>query len=114
MEEVGKLLPRIFKKQIRRENTQLIEILGPLWPRAAGKGIAENSKPIAFITGTLTLETTCPTWATQLRQMEQQLCVEINNFLGCAVVKKLEVRILPNHAGMNPRTPKDKRLIVEP
>ena len=113
MEEVGKLLPRIFKRQMRREDAQLIEILGPLWLRAAGKGIAENSRPIAFVAGTLTLETTCPTWASQLLQMAQELRGEINDFLGCPVVKKLEIKILPNHAGMNPRTSHDKLLFVE-
>ncbi len=93
MEEVGKLLPRIFKRQMGRKDPRLIEILGPLWLRVAGRGIAENSSPIAFVAGTLTLETPCLSWAAQLRQMREEIRGEINNFLGCSVVKKIEVRV---------------------
>lgn len=93
MEEVGKLLPRIFKRQMGRKDPRLIEILGPLWLRVAGSGIAENSTPIAFAAGTLTLETPCLSWAAQLRQMREEIRAEINNFLGCSVVKKIEVRV---------------------
>ena len=93
MEEVGKLLPRIFKRQMGRNDPRLIEILGPLWLRVAGKGIAENSNPIAFVAGTLTLETPCLSWAAQLRQMRDEIRAEVNIFLGCSVVKKIEVRV---------------------
>ena len=93
MEEVGKLLPRIFKRQMGRKDPRLVEILGPLWLRVAGSGIAENSRPIAFVAGTLTLETSCLSWAAQLRQMREEICAEINKYLGCSVVKKIEVSV---------------------
>jgi len=93
MEEVGKLLPRIFKRQMGRKDPRLVEILAPLWLRVAGSGIAENSTPIAFVAGTLTLETSCLSWAAQLRQMREEIRAEINSFLGCSVVKKIEVRV---------------------
>jgi hypothetical protein len=99
MEEVGKLLPRIFKRQMGRKDPRLVEILGPLWLRVAGSGIAENSRPIAFVAGTLTLETSCLSWAAQLRQMREEIRAEINNFLGCPVVKKIEVRVALDSRG---------------
>ena len=96
MEEVGRILPTIFKRQMRRENAHVVEILGPLWIRVAGKEIAEHSRPIDFVAGTLTLGTSCPSWATQLRLMTEEIRAKINNFLGCAVVKKLQVRLALN------------------
>jgi hypothetical protein len=96
VEEVGKLLPAIFKKQMRREDARVVEILGPCWFRVAGRGIAEHSRPTAFVTGTLTLETPCPAWAAQLWQMAEEIRAKINCFLGCPVVKKLEVRLALN------------------
>lgn len=94
MEEIGKLLPSIFKNQFRREDARVVEVLGPLWARVAGRSIAEHSRPLTFVTGTLTLATTCPTWAAQLRQMTEEIRGEINRFLGCLVVKKLRVQLV--------------------
>jgi hypothetical protein len=96
VEEVGKLLPAIFKKQMRREEARVVEVLGPFWVRVAGRGIAEHSRPIAFVTGTLTLETSCPAWAAQLWQMQEDIRTKINGFLGCPVVKKVDVRLALN------------------
>jgi predicted nucleic acid-binding Zn ribbon protein len=95
MEAVGKLLPAIFKRQMRRDDTRAVEILTPFWPRAAGRGIAENSTPVHFGAGTLTLETTCPTWAIQLRGMTEEIRAGINNVFGAPIVKKIRVQIAP-------------------
>ncbi len=108
MEEVGKLLPTIFKRHMRREDAHLIEILGPLWQRVAGKGIAENSSPIAFLAGTLTLETNCPSWAIQLRQMAEDIRTGINNFMGCPLVKKIQVQIAPKLGQREPAAPQNR------
>ena len=96
MEEIGKILPALFKVQVRRANPRLVEILAPLWPRVAGKPIAQHSRPIAFGFGTLTLATPCPSWAAQLRQMAEELRAEINSFLGGPVVKQLRVQYVLN------------------
>jgi len=113
MEEVGKLLPSIFKRQMGRKDPRLIEILGPLWLRVAGSGIAENSTPIAFLSGTLTLETSCLSWAAQLRQMREEIRAEINNFLGCSVVKRIEVRVAMNSERMKPELSRIKFPITD-
>ena len=113
MEEVGKLLPRIFKRQMGRKDPRLIEILGPLWLRVAGSGIAENSTPIAFVAGTLTLETSCLSWGAQLRQMREEIRAEINNFLGCAVVKRIEVRVAMDHGRLKPELSRIKFPITD-
>ncbi len=99
MEEVGNLIPSIFKERIRRESTYLIEILTPLWSRVAGKPLAQHCRPVAFGAGTLTLATDCTSWAAQLRQMTEEIRAEINSFLGQPVVKKLRVRYEPNLEG---------------
>ncbi|MFB3923771.1 MAG: DUF721 domain-containing protein [Terriglobia bacterium] len=95
MEEVGKILPAVFKRQVGRNDPKVVEILTPLWARVVGKGIALQSRPAAFEAGTLTLVTSCPTWAAQLRQMAEAVCAQVNNCLGGAIVKKLKVRVIP-------------------
>lgn len=92
MDEIGKLLPVVFRKQIRRAEPRLLEILIPLWPRIAGKTMAQYSQPAAFESGVLTLTTDCATWGAQLRQLTEEIRAEINSFLGQPVVKKLRVK----------------------
>lgn len=96
VEEIGKSLPVVFKRHLRRTEPQLAEILAPLWVRVAGKAIADHSRPVAFSSGALTLETTCATWAGQLQQMQAQIAEAVNAFLGAPVVKELRVRVVQN------------------
>jgi hypothetical protein len=98
MEEVGKILPAVFKAQIRRADPPLVEFLTPLWPRVVGRAIAECTRPIAFAGGSLTLGCSCPSWTAQLRAMREDIRAAINNFLGSATVKKLSVRHVANLA----------------
>jgi predicted nucleic acid-binding Zn ribbon protein len=92
MEEISKILPLIFKKQVQRNNPRLIEILAPLWPQIAGKPMARHSKPVTFEEGILTLESDCSTWSTQLRLMAEEIKAEINGYLGVSVIRRLQVR----------------------
>jgi len=96
VEEVGKILPVVLRRQVRRNEAMLVEVLAPLWPCVVGKGIAQQSRPAAFAAGTLTLATSCPSWAAQLRQMSDQVCARVNNYLGATVVKKLRVELVLN------------------
>jgi hypothetical protein len=96
MEEVGKILPTVFKAQMRRAEPPLVEFLTPLWPRVVGRAIAECTQPIAFAAGSLTLGCSCPSWTAQLRAMREDIRAAINNFLGSAIVKKLNVRHVAN------------------
>jgi len=104
VEEIGKFFPAIFKAQLRRDSTPLAEILAPLWPRIAGKEIAEHSRPASFVAGTLTLATSCPVWAGQLRRMTEEIRAGVNSFLGYPVVKKVRVqlgtKLVPREATM--------------
>jgi len=95
LEEIGKILPHMFKAQVRRADPALVEILTPLWPWVVGKGIAQQTRPVAFASGTLTLATACSTWAAQLRQMAEEIRAQINGFLGTPIVKKLRVQHAP-------------------
>ena len=95
MEEVGKILPSLFRRQVRRENAALADLLAPFWARVVGKAIAQHSRPTAFMNGTLTLTTSCSSWAVPLRQMAEEIRAEINSFLGSCVVKRIRVKYVP-------------------
>ncbi len=77
---------------MRRAEPHVLEILLPLWPRIAGKSMAQHSHPAFFASGVLTLATDCATWGTQLRLMTEEIRSEINGFLGQPIVKKLRIK----------------------
>jgi predicted nucleic acid-binding Zn ribbon protein len=97
MEEISKILPLIFKGQVRRSNPRMVEILAPLWPLVAGKPMARHSRPVAFEDGLLTLESDCTAWSAEMRRMSDEILAQINRYLGVPVVRKLKVRCLPRH-----------------
>lgn len=78
---------------MRRADPPLVEILAPLWPHVVGRGIANQSRPATFLAGTLTVVTSCPTWAAQLQQMREEVRAQVNHFLGSSVIKKLRVKV---------------------
>lgn len=98
VEEIGKCLPAVFKRHVRRDEPQFVEILAALWSRVVGKAIAEHSWPVAFRSGTLAIATPSNTWAAQLRELSGEMIGVTNAFLGGAVVKKLEVKFAPDVA----------------
>ena len=91
MDELGKVLPSLFRKQLRRPEPYFLEVLLPLWPRIVGKSMAQHSHPALFEGGVLTLTTDCATWSKQLRFMAEEIRAEINGYLGQVMVKKLKV-----------------------
>lgn len=92
MEEIGKLLPGVLKSHYSRQQERLPEVLAPFWSRVAGKAIAENSHPVSFRNGTLTLSVSTDCWATQLQSMTTGIRDRINAFLGGSLVKKVSIR----------------------
>ena len=104
MDEIGKLLPTLLKREIRRPEPRLLEILVPLWPRIAGRAMAQHARPADFNFGTLTLHTDCPTWAMQLRQMSVEICAKVNGLLGQPLVKKLRVKVVASLEAMHKST----------
>lgn len=113
MEAVGKLLPQIFKRHMRREDAHVVQVLEPFWPRVAGKEIAEHSKLLTFEAGTLTIGTSCPSWAAQLRPMADELRAAVNIFLGCSLVKTVHVRFLQNLERVDLRMRPDDFAMIE-
>ena len=93
MEAIGHSLPAVFRRHARRAGSDLVEVLAPLWARAAGKAVAEHSRPVAFWSGTLTLATTSETWAAQLRLLGPEVLGVVNEFLGAPLAKELRVRV---------------------
>jgi predicted nucleic acid-binding Zn ribbon protein len=96
LEEVGKSLPAILGKHLQRQASHLVQVLTALWPQAVGKGIAEHSRPVEFVSGMLTLATPYRSWATQLGEMSEELRAHVNAFLGRPLVRKLRVRHVPD------------------
>lgn len=113
MHEIGKLLPSVFRKQIRRAEPRLLEILTPLWPRIVGKPMAEHSQPAGFEYGVLSLSTDCATWGAQLRQMTEEIRAEVNSFLGQPAVRKLRIEKVAR-LGLLPRTDRSHRPALVP
>lgn len=91
MEEIGKILPNIFKPLLSRQEPPVVEVLAPLWSRVAGKALACQCRPVAFSAGTLTLATDDADWAKPLQQMAGEILAAVNNFLGKPVVKSLKI-----------------------
>ena len=92
MEEISKILPLIFRSQIRRSDPRVVEILALLWPQVAGKPMARHSRPVAFEEGTLILECDCAAWSAEMRRMSEDIRAQINMYLGAPTVQKLKVR----------------------
>lgn len=92
MEEISKILPLIFKGQVRRSSPHVVEILAPLWPQVAGKPMARHSRPVAFEDGVLTLESDCTAWSAELRRISGDIMAQINRYLGVPAVRRLKVR----------------------
>ncbi len=95
MEEIGKVLPSIFKRQFRRGDPRLAEVLASLWPRVAGQAVAQHSRPVNFGGGTLTLETDGVCWTTQLQALSKEIQAQVNAFLGGPVINQVRVRAAP-------------------
>ena len=95
MEGIAKLLPPAVRQQLLRSDSSLLELLNPLWASMVGRGIAKQCRPADFSSGTLTIVTSCPTWAVQFRQLAEEIRQNINKFLGAELVKKIRVRLDP-------------------
>ncbi len=111
MEEIGKILPAVFKRRGRQGEQGILGILASLWPRVVGKPIALHSRPVAFGAGMLTLATNCPSWAVQLRYLAEEIRAEINSFLREPVVENLRV---VRHATLEPLTPASQGVVLNP
>jgi predicted nucleic acid-binding Zn ribbon protein len=98
MEEIGKIIPLVFRKQVRHNEQRVMQILAPLWPQAAGKAMSRHSKPVAFNAGMLTLESDSSAWSAEMNAMTEKIQARVNKFLGESVVRKLRVRYVPNPA----------------
>ena len=91
MEEVGKILPKVFQPQLSRLESPVVEVLAPLWGRVAGKALARECRPVAFSAGTLTVAAEDPDWVESLRQIAEEIRTRVNSFLGKPVVKRLRI-----------------------
>ena len=113
MEQVGKILPAVFRKRGRLGEPTLVDVLAPLWARAVGKPIAQHSRPVAFEAGTLTLVSGCPSWTAQLGLMAEEIRAEINSFLGTPAVKRLRVQLHPDLSAQPPPRESPKQAIAD-
>jgi hypothetical protein len=102
MDELGKLLPRFLNKHVRGDNAPVLEVLTPLWTRVAGKAMAEQSRPVAFGNGTLTLAASSLPWVTELRGLHDEIRSAVNRTLGKPLVKRVRVRLAPVSSSFDP------------
>ncbi len=64
------------------------------WTKIAGSHIAENSKPVSLIRGTLTLGVYSSTWSNQLSLMRADLIKEIGRHLQEDMVKDIRFKLI--------------------
>lgn len=115
MDEVGKILPSLIGRQIGSGEPQVLEVLISLWPRIAGKTMAQHSQPARFAAGVLTLAADGATWGTQLQYLAKDICAGINGFLGRALVKKLRIQVVAQASLFVPPRPlRDTAVLVPP
>ncbi len=81
----------------------MLDLLKSLWGSMVGHGIAKQCRPIEYAAGTLTIVTSCPTWAVQFRQLNEEIRSNINKFLGGEHVKRLRVRVDPSFEIVSPQ-----------
>lgn len=108
MEEIGKILPSLFKSQLSRLEPPVAEVLAPFWTHVAGKALAEQCRPSAFRAGTLTLVTDNADWAAPIKQMAEEIRAQANKFLGRPLVKHIKVLRISND-GVPCRQPANPR-----
>jgi len=113
VEQVGKILPVVFRKRAYLGEPKLLDVLRPLWGRVVGKPIAQHARPVAFEAGTLTLVSGCPSWTAQLRLMAEEIRAQINSFLGAPVVKRLRVQHSPDFSVQPPASQLAKQAIAD-
>jgi predicted nucleic acid-binding Zn ribbon protein len=63
------------------------------WSTIVGPAIAGAAEPVALDGTTLVVKVRDGGWASQLRWMERELLVKIDDALGAGVVDRLEVRV---------------------
>jgi len=97
-----------------RAEPQVLGILVPLWPRIAGKTMAQHSQPARFDSGVLTLAADCAMWGTQLQHMTEDIRTGINRYLGQPVVKKLRVKTVPQSSLFSPPPPRRATPVLAP
>jgi hypothetical protein len=113
MEDLGNILPRVLKKHARSESGPMLAVLAGVWPRAAGKAIAQQARPLAFSAGILTLAVACPNWAVQLNGLREEIRSAINKTLGRALVRQVRVKLVRDGAaGVAPRSKHEKRASI--
>ena len=95
MEGIAKLLPAGVRQQLLRSDASMLEALSALWASMVGRGIAQQCRPVDFRAGTLTIATSCPTWAIQFRQLNDEIRHNISQLLGVECVRKIRVRLDP-------------------
>ena len=115
MEAVGMIVPRALKTHVKRDKAPLLAVVTGLWPRVAGKAIAEQARPTAFSGGTLTLSASNEQWATQLQALSGEICAAVNKALGQPLVRYVRVRVVRG-SSCEERTPVaggDRKALVQ-
>lgn len=86
------------------------------WPELVGSAVADHLKAVGFDpdTGTLTLASESPAWATQARLISKQLTNRVNSAVGSPVVRAVHILRPAPREPITARPPADQAEPVEP
>ena len=76
-------------------NPDLLRAVFVQWPEIVGADLAAHARPSAIDGQTLVVTADDPTWASQLRWLENQLVDSIERASGSSRVKSIKVRVEP-------------------
>jgi predicted nucleic acid-binding Zn ribbon protein len=65
------------------------------WEEAVGPQIAAHARPASLTDGRLVVDVDHPTWATQLRFLEQDLLTRLRDVAGADEISSIELRVRP-------------------
>jgi predicted nucleic acid-binding Zn ribbon protein len=99
MERASQILGNMSAARRRSKNTEPLfdpeQMACAAWARAAGKKIAQHTRPAKLVRGRLVVEVEDAVWQSNLRSLSRHILSNLEKALGAGVVEDLEFRILP-------------------
>ncbi|MFH2058424.1 MAG: DUF721 domain-containing protein [Pseudomonadota bacterium] len=89
---ISDILNSVFGKYRPAMDTEMTRIWD-IWDQAVGRAIAMNAKPDTFKDGVLMVNVSSSSWIHQLKFLEKEMIININNQLDRILVKQLRFKI---------------------
>lgn len=88
---IGAVLKQLSQRRGWRTHLSLTVVLRR-WPALVGEANAEHSNPVHFAQGVLTIQCDSTAWASAMKYTASQLVAKLNQELGEASVKRIEIK----------------------